>query len=179
MRPLWARRSIRSNTPAGPDQAVSYVSVAAAQGHLVSHGDYPGFIPAPGPTDALIRGEFMVFGHIPEALERFDAIEGFRVFDAKDNLFRRTLVTVDVGGGRPRQAWTYATCRQGAMPIASADWRKHCGRRRTDVVRRILADRIAREPNFLMQLANVRMNANPRSTRSWLTYCQARLTSDR
>ena len=71
----------------------------------------------------------MVFGHIPKRLSVLTRSRGFRVFDAKDNLFRRTFVAVDVGGGRPRQAWTYATCRQGAMPIASADWRKHCGRR--------------------------------------------------
>lgn len=135
------------------DLATSYACLALAQGEMVHHDFYPGFIPAIGQSDSLVHGEFLVFADIAEALARFDAIEGFHKFGSKDNLFRRTLVTVDVGGGRPRLAWTYATSRLQAPIVASGDWREHRGVR-VNVYQRLLAELVARHSNFFARLVH-------------------------
>jgi gamma-glutamylcyclotransferase (GGCT)/AIG2-like uncharacterized protein YtfP len=144
------RGEIRASTWA--DQAVTFVSMAEAQGHLVDHDNYPGFIPAIGASDQLVQGEFLMFENVSEVLARLDRIEGFRGFGVRGSLFRRTFITVAVGG-RIRSAWTYATCQTAASVIASGNWRESRSSR-TDAFRRTVAGYISAKKDFLASLVH-------------------------
>lgn len=106
------------------------ILLAEASGRLIDRGAYPGMIP-PGSDGDRVQGEFVRLRDIGRTLRHLDEYESFRGFGQGGSLFRRTLITVDVGDGRLRQAWCYvlaAHADEGEV-ILSGDWREHLGRR--------------------------------------------------
>lgn len=136
--------------------------LAKVPGRLVDRGAWPGMIPAEASGD-WVQGEFFRFRQIGDALDALDEIEGFHGI-LEGSLFRRTLVTVDVGDGRLRRAWSYmlASGLDMATPIPSGDWRMHRGCRDTFLARladahaqcvggpESIANHLAREVPFVM-----------------------------
>ena len=137
------------------DSQVECALLAAAPGSLLDHGAYPGYVPS---TDCdaskMVKGEFLRFKAIDDVLARFDEIEGFRGFGREGNLYCRTLVVADVGGGRGRLAWTYATARTSAPAITSGDWRTHRATKRVACTR-ILEGHVDAAADFLSRIAYV------------------------
>ena len=66
---------------------------------------------------------------IASLLSITDQIEGFNGFGSQNNLFRRTCVDVDVGGGRPRSAWVYVRNTEFDTKVLDNDWRSFQGKR--------------------------------------------------
>ncbi|MCZ8104989.1 MAG: gamma-glutamylcyclotransferase [Burkholderiales bacterium] len=97
------------------------IILAETRGALLSHGAYPGLVLE---GSAPVAGEFIRVSSVEQAFQALDAIEGFNGFGATGNLFRRTLIDVDVGEGRVRRAWVYVTTRSGES-IPSGCWRTH------------------------------------------------------
>jgi gamma-glutamylcyclotransferase (GGCT)/AIG2-like uncharacterized protein YtfP len=118
---------------------VTCAILGSTPGRLFDLGNYPAMLPS-DERDAfherigLVHGEFVRLKKVSSALKLFDAIEGFHGYQSllSDNLhslYYRTRVTVDVGEGRLRRAWTYhlATEADGHHEIVSGDWREHRG----------------------------------------------------
>ena len=113
--------------------------LASTPGKLFDLGSYPAMLLAveedevPGQSP-FVQGDFVRLKKVPSALQLFDAIEGFHGFKSLlsnnlQSLYYRTRITVDVGDGRLRRAWTYrlATAADGYEEISSGDWREHRG----------------------------------------------------
>lgn len=137
-----------SRSQAWSHDEASSVLTASAQGRLVNHDDYPGFVID---GSGSVRGECISFRDAGAVLDRFDRIEAFHGFGLAGNLFRRTLVLIDIGAMSPRLAWTYVTCRRDAPAILSGDWRQHQGTRER-AMRQILSS-YAGKPDFFARLA--------------------------
>lgn len=122
---------------------IECVLLASAFGRLVDLGDYPGLV-GDGRETSIVHGEFVRLSDPRKALKELDAIEGFMGYGKPHSLFHRTRMSVDVGDGRIREAWTYrlASEPKRAQVIASGDWREHLNRRR----------------EFLMRLAAIHVN---------------------
>ena len=106
------------------------VLLAQAPGRLLDLNSYPGMVNSSGGED-LVHGEFVRPSDMGGAVAKLDEIERFNGFGVPGSLFRRTMITVDVGDGRIRTAWTYLYAGDGstADEVRSGDWRQHHGRR--------------------------------------------------
>lgn len=106
------------------------ILLAATFGRLLNTGSFPGMVISDHER-AMVQGEFIRFdaARLAEALSDLDLIEGFDGFNETNPLFRRTLISCDVGDGRIRQAWTYvwAGASDEYATIPSGDWRAHRG----------------------------------------------------
>ncbi len=137
------------------DAELGCALLATAPGQLLDHGAYPGLAPGAGPgARGMVKGDFLRFNAIGDILTRFDAIEGFEGFGRDGNLFRRSLVYVDVGRGRIRLAWTYLTTQCSAPLIAAGDWRAHRNTRQLACAK-ILAGHRGDTADFPSRLAQV------------------------
>lgn len=79
--------------------------------------------------DGFSRGDYLVSKDISNLLSLTDEIEGFRGFGAKQNLFRRTCVSVDVGGSGQRFSWLYVRNKEFDTKLPNNDWRSFLGTR--------------------------------------------------
>jgi gamma-glutamylcyclotransferase (GGCT)/AIG2-like uncharacterized protein YtfP len=102
--------------------------LAQVSGRLLDLESFPAMIDAASP-ESYVRGDFVRVEEIDSLIPRLDAVEGFAGFGHPLSFFRRVLVSVEVGEGRSRLAWTYclAAGHDGAMEIDSGDWRAHTG----------------------------------------------------
>ena len=73
--------------------------LARAFGRLVDLGSYPGLLDL-GDDSSLVAGDFLRLKDFESAIKSLDRIEGFAGFGQPGSLFRRTLISVDVGEGR-------------------------------------------------------------------------------
>jgi gamma-glutamylcyclotransferase (GGCT)/AIG2-like uncharacterized protein YtfP len=102
--------------------------MAHAFGDLYSCGPWPALVLCAGADEfRRVAGDFFRSPNIVNLLDRLDRIEGFRGFGSLENLFRRTLMDIDVDHGRPRRAWVYVMDHlvDGARLIEGGDWRRH------------------------------------------------------
>lgn len=118
---------------------VTCAILACARGRLFDLGNYPAMLPSVEDDELhehfpAVHGEFIRLKNVSSALKLIDAIEGFHGYrsllsDKLQSFYYRTRVTVDVGEGRLRRAWTYrlATEADGYEEILSGDWREQCG----------------------------------------------------
>lgn len=115
---------------------IECVLLAQTFGRLVDLGGFPGLVDV-GVAESQVEGEFIRLTDPEKAISALDAIEGFRGFGQSGSLYRRTRIGVDVGEGRIRYAWTYCLDSgvDQAPPIASGDWREHCGHRQDFLTR--------------------------------------------
>ena len=102
--------------------------LAETQGQLFDLGSFPGMT-CDDASETHVLGEFMRLRNPEAALAALDTIEGFRGYGKPDSLYRREPISVHVGDGRIRTAWTYCldASADDAQVILSGDWRKHCG----------------------------------------------------
>lgn len=107
---LWADRGVASVLP------------AAIERRLWDQGEYPALEMGP---PGRVKGDLIEFDDVRSVLDAFDAVEGFGDFGHPENLFRRTLVEADVGGGRRILAWTYVGLKGSGPLISHGDWRRH------------------------------------------------------
>jgi gamma-glutamylcyclotransferase (GGCT)/AIG2-like uncharacterized protein YtfP len=115
------------------------ILLAKTFGRLIDLGSFPGLVDQ-ACSDQLVEGEFVRVADVAEATETLDRVEGFRGYGVAGSLYRRTLVGVDVGDGRIRQAWTYgyAASYDSESEIASGDWRAYTGCRNS-FLRKVVA----------------------------------------
>jgi gamma-glutamylcyclotransferase (GGCT)/AIG2-like uncharacterized protein YtfP len=103
------------------------ITSATCPGRLVDLGDYPGMLLDVESSGTVVRGELVRFAdeRLAQAVERFDAIEGFRGFGVTGSLYVRQLVHVITRDGSMILAWTYlyAGAVGRARAIPSSDWR--------------------------------------------------------
>ena len=121
--------------------------LAEAQGQLFDLGLFPGMTRECA-SESHVHGEFIRLRSPEAALAALDRIEGFRGYGKPGSLYRRELISVHVGDGRLRTAWTYCldASADDAQVILSGDWRKHCGTRE----------------RFMRWLANAHSDQHPR-----------------
>lgn len=107
----------------GPVREVCSASVA---GQLVDLGAYPGLRLPPGQKrEGVVRGELWRLGDLPERLAELDEVEDFLGYDPDSlarSMYERTLVQVEVPGGRSTLAWTYVYRGHDGQPIPSGQW---------------------------------------------------------
>jgi gamma-glutamylcyclotransferase (GGCT)/AIG2-like uncharacterized protein YtfP len=127
------------------------ILLASTAGRLHDHGEYPG-MSLPG--EGRVHGELVRIKGMVNVLPILDDVERFAGFGRGDNLYRRSLVAVDIGAGAtPVLAWTYVMQRaDGSAPIESGDWRRHRGLRQ-NAVDAIVRSHLARAPNVNLPLA--------------------------
>jgi gamma-glutamylcyclotransferase (GGCT)/AIG2-like uncharacterized protein YtfP len=127
--------------PAVAEFGLNCALMAHAFGDLYSCGPWPA-LALSGEADEFRRvaGDFFLSQDIAGLLDRLDRIEGFRGFGSQENLFRRTLMDIDVDHGRPRRAWLYVmdAVPADARPVESGCWRRH-RRVRRQFVRSLVA----------------------------------------
>ena len=128
--------------------------LAATHGRLTDLGAFPGLL-IPEGHDHLVRGEFLRLRDIGGALKVLDKVEGFNWFGIADSLYRRDLITVNVGDGRIRRAWTYRLAEKPDNPpmIASGDWREHRGVRESFLTRLVATHAGGDEQALALSLA--------------------------
>jgi len=97
-------------------------------GKLSTNGLYPS-LNLEG--DGFSRGDYYVSNDIAGLLSVTDQIEGFKGFNAKENLFRRTCVQIDVGGLGQRFAWVYVKDDEFDTKLLKNDWRVFRGTRQS------------------------------------------------
>ncbi|HQT59796.1 MAG TPA: gamma-glutamylcyclotransferase [Acidiphilium sp.] len=98
------------------------VRPASATGMLVDLGSFPALIPT---GEGRVEGEYVVPEDLPETLKELDMIEGADPNCGTDGFYRRTVLWVEVDGGR-RPAWAYVQSdrQAGHLPrIRSGSWR--------------------------------------------------------
>jgi gamma-glutamylcyclotransferase (GGCT)/AIG2-like uncharacterized protein YtfP len=103
------------------------VLLGRTQGSLWLAGpDFP--VMRPEQSKDLVRGEFTLFDSAEAPLAHFDILEGFLGYGHPGNLYRRTLVDVDIGT-KMRRAWTYTDAQRLPVRerITTGDWRRHRG----------------------------------------------------
>lgn len=74
---------------------------------------------------SFVAGDLFAIEDLTSFLCWADRVEGFRGFGNEGSLFRRTLVTVDVGGVGQRPAWVYVQDNPDLKKIDCDDWRVH------------------------------------------------------
>ncbi len=73
-------------------------------------------------TQCDARGELIVFDRVDEWLCELDRVEGFRGYGSPGSLFRRTLVTIDMGDGRSRgPAWAHVFYGKPSARVAPSN----------------------------------------------------------
>ena len=94
---------------------------AAADGRLISLGEYPAFVEGSG----TVHGELYTFDDLPAALDVLDEVEEFDPADPDSSEYVRDARTVRRGDGTQLLAWLYVYNRphEGALFIESGDWR--------------------------------------------------------
>lgn len=99
----------------------SFAGEGVVRGALVSLGQYPGLVDG----DGEVRGEVYRFGDLAAALDVLDDVEDYNPADADGSLYVRVAVPVRMADGRTLCAWAYRYNRSadGALRIASGDWR--------------------------------------------------------
>ena len=105
------------------------ILLATACGRMLDLGAYPAII---SDTDHRVEGEFVRFRNIEPVLDHLDAIEGFHGYHA-ESLYYRVPITIDVGEGHFRPAWTYVRADSGSewSVIASGNWLRRHGRHKS------------------------------------------------
>jgi gamma-glutamylcyclotransferase (GGCT)/AIG2-like uncharacterized protein YtfP len=100
-----------------------FLSEASAPGRLYHLGRFPGAIFDPT-CQGLVHGEVFRL-RVPSLLDALDAYEGCRPDDPEPQLFRRTIIEVQLARGGTLAAWTYpfAGATAGRPRIASGRFR--------------------------------------------------------
>ena len=129
--------------------------LAVCPGALVDLGSFPAMLP-PCCEGSWVEGEFFRLSKPSSALKMFDEIEGFNGWNDTDNFYERRIVTVDVGDGRLRKAWTYVLA--GDAPhkrrIESGCWRHHTGTLKPFVRSLVQAHAAGRDRTIAEELAD-------------------------
>ena len=94
---------------------------AAADGRLISLGEYPAFVDGSG----TVRGELYTFDDLPAALDVLDEVEEFEPADPDASEYVRDARIVRHVDGTQLLAWLYVynRSREDTPFIESGDWR--------------------------------------------------------
>lgn len=109
--------------------------MAICYGALYDSGNFPALDIS---QRSFVAGDFFDIEHLSSFLDWADRVEGFQGFGNEGSLFRRTLVTVDVGGLGQRHAWVYVQDSPALKRIECDDWRIHT-RKDADFRRKVLS----------------------------------------
>jgi gamma-glutamylcyclotransferase (GGCT)/AIG2-like uncharacterized protein YtfP len=110
------------------EDQIDAVLITRAPGQLLKIADYPGMVLANAP-DQWVEGEYLRVKNIIPLLNSLDSVEGFVNFGSPQSLFRRAIITVDVGEPQLRRVWTYLynNPSEEHSLIPSGDWRSYRG----------------------------------------------------
>ncbi len=95
---------------------------AKIQGKLYDFGYFPALIYGGNST---VYGELHKYKHFESVIELMDQIEGYIEPNNGENLYRRTVVTVTVKGGRTVNAITYEFAQpieRGTPSVVDGEW---------------------------------------------------------
>lgn len=99
---------------------VNSAVMAICYGALYDSGAFPALDIS---QQSFVAGDLFAIEDLSGFLGWADRVEGFRGFGNGGSLFRRTLVTVDVGGVGQRRAWVYVQDNPDLKKIECDDWR--------------------------------------------------------